>query len=156
MPRCVYMLSVFLYNSGGHKAVKTIQKGWNKMGLFDFLKKGGSESPDHLSKDEIGLLAGALSAAAGKQALLDNLRNFGRGPMGMGPNALMATMQKAASDKENNEFATLAEAIRNTGKLNKAQAVKYIEAVESRLADLKDDDSEKAKQKALLAKLKAL
>ena len=43
-----------------------------------------------------------------------------------------------------------------TGKIPAAKVAKCIEAVESRLLDLKEGDSERAKQTALLNKLKAL
>ncbi len=124
------------------------------MGLFDFLKKKDGMRPGQLTKEEIGLLTGALSSASGKMAFLENMRDFGRGPMG--PNALLSRMQQAAADAGKGEYADLARAIESAGKVTKAQAAKCIEAVKSRLADVKDDDPDHAKLQALLSKLKAL
>ena len=124
------------------------------MGLFDFFKKTGAGRPDQITKEEIELLNSALGAAAGKEALLSSLKDFGRGTMG--PNALMARMTQAADAKNNSEFAAIADTIQKTGKIPAANVAKCIEAVESRLLDLKEGDSERAKQTALLNKLKAL
>ena len=124
------------------------------MGLFDLFKKSDARRPDQFSKAEIELLSAALSATAGKEALLNSLRDFGRGPMG--PNALMARMTHAAEAKCNSEFAAIADTIQKTGKIPAAQVGKCIEAVESRLVDLKEGDAEREKQTALLNKLKAL
>lgn len=124
------------------------------MGLFDVFKKSGSGRPDQVTKEEIELLNTALGAIAGKEALLNSLKDFGRGPMG--PNALMARMTQAADAKSNSEFAAIADTIQKTGKIPAAKVDKCIEAVESRLLDLKEDDSERDKQTALLNKLKSL
>ena len=110
------------------------------MGLFDFLKKGGSAGgPGQITREEIELLSGALASTAGKEALLNSLKDFGRGPMG--PNALMSRMQEAASAKGNSEFAAIAETIKKSGKIPADKVGKCIEAVMSRLNDLKEGDA---------------